>query len=71
MSTPTTSHVVPNFTRVSIAPGLACPSCGAAFSPHAMSVDLVTVTLRCEHCHTDALVCRPCITLVDIEEDDE
>jgi len=54
-----TSSVVPNFDRVSIARGLSCPSCGAAFSPHAVRVDGATVTLRCEGCHRDALTCTP------------
>jgi hypothetical protein len=53
------SHVVTDFHRVSIAPGLACPTCGQTFSPHAFRFDGVTVTLRCDSCHADALTCVP------------
>jgi sRNA-binding protein len=56
-----TSGIVPGFKRVSVAPGLSCSSCGAPFSPHAARFDGSTVTLRCDNCHTDALICWPCL----------
>jgi hypothetical protein len=53
------SNVVRDFARVVVAPGLNCPVCGRAFSPHAMIKNGVAIILRCDHCHADALVCEP------------
>lgn len=74
MSDMTVSAVVQDFDRVAIDPRLSCPSCGAAFTPHAMCGDevengldtILTFTLRCQSCHADALSCA--ITLQDDDE---
>jgi hypothetical protein len=73
----TISAVVPDFDRVQLDPRLACPSCGWTFTPHAVSADeaekgldtILTIRLRCQHCHHDAFVCEQ--TREDEEEGDE
>jgi hypothetical protein len=53
------SHIVSDFTRVEIASGLVCPSCGQPFSPHSMIMRGDSIRLRCGGCHVDALRCEP------------
>src|SRR5262249_23629261 len=65
-----TSGVVQNFNSVEIVRGLTCPACGAQLGPHALLHDSVRVTLRCDQCHADAIVCEP-IPIVANKDEEE
>lgn len=71
MNTSSTSHLVVDFARVAVAPGLACPICGGPFTPHSMIIDGDSITLRCGGCHVDALKCEPAIVADDENAEDE
>jgi uncharacterized Zn finger protein len=54
------SYTSTGFEIVIVAPGLACPACKEALTPHSVVHDGATITVRCRACHTVAMQCEPC-----------